>query len=188
MLEPSPFETSVYANSVVQAFTELGYAEGARATFLYRFAEGGFDQYRKQARGLAAQDCDLLVALRSEPTARALQSVRPAAPILFLAIDYHPLESGVVTNLRSPDRNTTGVYVPQNVLVARRVEILRQLLPQAKRLMVFADPLFRRPGRSGAQGRRRREFSAAAGAVRLAARTSTAPTCRTRAASRPTRS
>ena len=139
VLDPSPFEASVYANSVVQAFTERGYAEGARATFLYRISEGGFDQHREQARGLVAQNCDLLVALRSEPTVRALQSVRPAAPILFLAIDYHPLESGVVTNLRSPDRNSTGVYVPQNVLVARRVEILRQLLPQAKRLMVFAD-------------------------------------------------
>ena len=139
VLDPSPFETSVYASSVVQAFTERGYAEGARATFLYRSAEGSFEQHREQARGLVAQNCDLLVALRSEPTARALQSVRPAAPILFLAIDYHPLESGVVTNLRSPDRNTTGVYVQQNVLVARRVEILRELLPQAKRLMVFAD-------------------------------------------------
>ena len=140
VLDPSPFEDSVYANSVVQAFTERGYGEGVRATFLYRFAEGGFDQHREQARALAAQNCDLLVALRSEPTARALQSVRPAAPILFLAIDYHPLESGVVTSLRSPDRNTTGVFAPQNVLVARRVEILRQLLPQANRLMVFADP------------------------------------------------
>ena len=139
VLDPSPFEDSVYANSVVQAFTERGYGEGVRATFLYRFAEGGFDQHREQARALAAQNCDLLVALRSEPTARALQSVRPAAPILFLAIDYDPLESGVVTNLRNPDRNTTGVFVPQKVLVARRVEILRQLLPQAKRLMVFAD-------------------------------------------------
>lgn len=139
VLDPSPFDASVYANSVVQAFTERGYGEGVRATFLYRFAEGGFEQHREQARGLVAQNCDLLVALRSEPTARALQSVRPAAPILFLAIDYHPLESGVVTNLRSPDRNTTGVYVQQNVLVARRVEILRELLPQAKRLMVFAD-------------------------------------------------
>ncbi len=140
VLDPSPFETSVYASSVVQAFTERGYAEGGRATFLYRYAEGGFDLHREQARDLIAQNCDLLLALRSEPTARALQSVRPAAPILFLAIDYHPLESGVVTNLRSPDRNTTGVYVPQNVLVARRVELLREVLPQAKRLMVFADP------------------------------------------------
>jgi putative ABC transport system substrate-binding protein len=140
VFDPSSFETSVYASNVVQAFTERGYAEGARATFLYRVAEGGFEQHREQARELVAQNCDLLVALRSEPTARALQSVRPAAPILFLAIDYHPLASGVVTNLRSPDRNSTGVYVPQNVLVARRVEILRELLPQAKRLLVFADP------------------------------------------------
>lgn len=139
VLDPSPFEASVYANSVVQALTARGYAEGARATFLYRFAEGGFEPHRKQAQDLVAQNCDLLVALRSEPTVRALQSLRPAAPILFLAIDYHPLASGVVTNLRSPDRNTTGVYVPQNVLVARRVEMLREVLPQAKRLMVFAD-------------------------------------------------
>lgn len=139
VLSSSPFETSVYANSVVQAFTELGYAEGGRATFLYRFAEGGFDQYRKQAQELVAQECDLLLALRSEPPARALQFMRPAAPILFLAVDYHPLESGMVTNLRNPDRNTTGVYVPQNALVARRVQILREVLPQAKRLMVFAD-------------------------------------------------
>jgi putative tryptophan/tyrosine transport system substrate-binding protein len=139
VLSSSPFEASVYANSVVQAFTQLGYAEGARATFLYRFAEGGFDQYRKQAQELVAQECDLLLALRSEPPARALQFMRPAAPILFLAVDYHPLESGMVTNLRSPDRNTTGVYVPQNALVARRVQMLREVLPQAKRLMVFAD-------------------------------------------------
>lgn len=140
VLSSSPFETSVYANSVVQAFTQLGYAEGGRATFLYRFGEGGFDQYRKPAQELVAQECDLLLALRSEPPARALQFMRPAAPILFLAVDYHPLESGMVTNLRSPDRNTTGVYVPQNALVARRVQTLREVLPHAKRLMVFADP------------------------------------------------
>lgn len=136
---PSPFETSMYASAVVQSMTQLGYAEGARATYLYRFAEGGFESFRKQAQELVAQNCDLFLALRSEPPARALQLLRPAAPILFLAIDYHPLASGVVTNLRSPDRNTTGVYVPQNALVFRRVEIMRALLPQAKRLMVFAD-------------------------------------------------
>ena len=40
VLDPSSFETSVYANSVVQAFTERGYAEGARATLLYRSSKG----------------------------------------------------------------------------------------------------------------------------------------------------
>lgn len=140
VLGPAPFEASAYASSVVQAFTERGYAEGTRANFLYRFAEAGFDSYRMPAHELVAQNCDLLIALRSEPPARALQFQRPAAPIIFLASDYDPLASGVVTNLRSPDRNTTGVFVPQNALVARRVEIMRDLLPQAKRLIVFADP------------------------------------------------
>lgn len=139
ILGPSPLETSLYAAAVVQAFTQVGYAEGARATFLYRFAEGHFDQYRKQAQDLAGQDCDLVIAIRSEPAARALQFAKLAAPVLFLAIDYDPLASGIVSNLRAPDRRTTGVYVPQNGLVARRVEMLRELLPQAKRLMVFAD-------------------------------------------------
>jgi len=140
LLGPSPFEASTYASSVVQAFTERGYAEGTRASFTYRFAEAGFDSYRKPAQELIAQNCDLLIALRSEPPARALQFLRPAAPVIFLASDYDPLASGLVTNLRSPDRNTTGVFVPQNALVARRVEIMRELLPQAKRLIVFADP------------------------------------------------
>ena len=139
ILGPSPLETSLYAANVVRAFSELGYAEGARATFLYRYADGGFDLYRRQAQDLATRDCDLMIAIRSEYPARALQLVRPGGPILFLAVDYDPLESGLVGNLRRPDRNTTGVYVPQNVLVGRRIEMLRELLPEANRLMVFAD-------------------------------------------------
>jgi ABC-type sugar transport system substrate-binding protein len=71
VLGPSPLATSSYAAAVVQAFTQLGYAEGARATFLCRFAEGGFEQYRKQAQDLAGQDCDLVIAIRSDTAARA---------------------------------------------------------------------------------------------------------------------
>jgi putative ABC transport system substrate-binding protein len=139
ILGPTPLETSQYASSMVRSFAELGYAEGGRATFLYRYADGGFDLYRRQAQDLAARDCDLLIAVRTESSAKALQLARPGGPILFMAVDYDPLESAVVTNLRRPDRNTTGVYVPQNVLVGRRVEMLRELLPKASRLMVFAD-------------------------------------------------
>ena len=175
---PSPFETSVYASSVVQAFTELGYAEGARATFLYRFAEGGLRAVPQAGAGAGRarlRSADRRCA--REPPARALQFCEPAAPILFLAIDYDPLASGMVTNLRSPDRNTTGVFVPQNALVARRVEIMRELLPQAKRLMVFADAYSADQVGCRAQGCRRCQPSAHAGAVRDGSPTTTAPTC-----------
>jgi len=91
ILGPSPLETSLYAINVVRAFTELGYAEGARATFFYRYADGGFDLYRKQAQDLAGRDCDLLIAIRAEPPARALQYSRPGGPILFLAVFATPV-------------------------------------------------------------------------------------------------
>ena len=139
VLGPSPLETSLYAVSIVRAFDELGWAEGARATFLYRYADGNFEAFRKQAQELAARECDLLIAVRAEPPVRALQFTQPAGPILFLAVDYDPIESGVISNYRRPDRNTTGVVVPQNVLVGKRVEMIRTLLPHADRLMVFAD-------------------------------------------------
>jgi len=140
ILGPTPLETSVYANAVMQAFTQLGYAEGARASFRYRFAEGHLDLFRRQAQEVVKVECDLVIGIRVESATRALQLAKPAGPILFLAIDYDPVESGVVSSLRRPDRNTTGVYVPQNVLIARRVALIRELLPQASRLMVFADP------------------------------------------------
>jgi putative ABC transport system substrate-binding protein len=125
--------------------------------------------------------------VRAEPPARALQYSRPGGPVLFLAVDYDPLESGVVSNLRRPDRNTTGVYVPQNALVARRIEILRELQPQADRLMVFAD----RYSADQVEARAKRgggELSADAGAVLLRSPTTTAPTCRLRAARASTHS
>src|SRR5207244_3614933 len=46
---------------------------------------------------------------------------------------------GLVRSLRQPDRNTTGVYVPQNAFVAKRFEILRELLPGARSILVMAD-------------------------------------------------
>jgi len=59
--------------------------------------------------------------------------------LIFLAVSYEPLEKGLVGSLRRPDRNTTGVYLPQNEMVAKRVEIMREVLPAARRFLVFAD-------------------------------------------------
>jgi putative tryptophan/tyrosine transport system substrate-binding protein len=139
LLGPTPVNVSVYASGIMNGFAELGYRHGQRAALDYRSSNGSLELYAEQAKELVESKCDLLVAIGTEPAVRVLQGLRPNPPILFLAVDYDPVEKGVVTDLRRPDRNTTGVYVPQNALVAKRMEFMRELLPRAKRIVVFAD-------------------------------------------------
>ena len=138
LLGPSPFKLSVYASGVVKGFADLGYREGV-TKFEYRSSDGKPELYARQARELVELKCDLYVAIGTEPSVRAIQELKPAGPIVFLAVDYDPLEKHIVGDLRRPDRNTTGIYVPQNALVGKRVEIMREVLPKARRMVVFAD-------------------------------------------------
>jgi putative ABC transport system substrate-binding protein len=117
---------------------ELGYRN-----VVYLSADGFADRYPRLARELIDAKCDVIFALGNEQSARALQDVRSPAPTVFLAATYDPVEKGIVASLRTPDRNTTGIFLPQNALVAKRVEIIREVLPAARRLLVFADAFSR---------------------------------------------
>ncbi len=133
-LGPRPLAESVYAGSIVRRLAELGYGNVE-----YRSADGFANRYPKLARELISLKCEVIVAFGDEHPARALQDARSPVPLIFLAVDYDPLEKGLVGSLRRPDRNTTGVYLPQNEMVAKRVEIMREVLPAARRFLVFAD-------------------------------------------------
>lgn len=152
VLGPSKLEQSVYAPGVVRRLAELGYRD-----IEYRSTEGVPELYTKYARELASLNCNLAIAVGVESAARALQDARSPMPIVFLAVDFDPVEKGIVANLRKPDRNTTGVYVPQNELVAKRMELMRDTLPSARRMMVLTD-LFSRdqvePTRKAAEAMR----------------------------------
>jgi putative tryptophan/tyrosine transport system substrate-binding protein len=134
ILGPVPMARSVYAPGIVQRLAELGYSDVE-----YRSSNGQPELYAKQARELIALKCELIFALGAELPARALQDARAPMPIVFLAIDYDPLEKGIVASLRKPDRNTTGVYVPQGGLVTKRMEIMREVVPKARAVLVLAD-------------------------------------------------
>lgn len=152
VLGPSKVEHSVYSPGVVRRLAELGYKD-----IEYRSTDGVPELYTKYARELVALKCSLAIAIGVESAARALQDTRTPMPIVFLAVDYDPVEKGIVANLRKPDRNTTGVYVPQNELVAKRMELMRDTLPSARRMMVLTD-LFSRdqvaPTRKAAEAMR----------------------------------
>jgi len=139
ILGPSAVAKSVYAGALVRALEDLGYRDGSGMILEYRTADGIAERYPKQARELIERKCDLIYALGPEAPARALQDARSTIPIVILAIDYDPLEKGIIGNLRRPDRNTTGVYVPQGELGVKRLEILRELLPRARSFLVLSD-------------------------------------------------
>lgn len=139
VLGPTAQDRSVYAGAFVHALAELGYRDGSTMKLEYRAADGVAERYPKQARELIEAKCDIIFALGPEAPARALQDARSPVPIVFLAIDYDPLEKGIVASLSRPDRNTTGVYVPQAALVLKRMELLRELLPRARAFLVLAD-------------------------------------------------
>ena len=134
-----PYQESFFARPVVQRLADFGYREGTTMVVEHRSADGDAERFPKLARELAEAKCDLVFAIGPHHAARALQALGRDTPIVILAVDYDPLESGIVTSLTKPDRNTTGVYVPQGQLAAKRLEILREIVPQAQRFLVFSD-------------------------------------------------
>src|SRR2546428_11417382 len=123
----------------MRRLAELGYSEGAGTILEARSADDDEERLPKLAHELIALKCDVIVAMGTDQTARALQNAGSTVPLVLLAIVYDPLDRGIVTSLRKPDRPNTGVYVPQRLLVAKRLEIMREVLPKARRFLAFAD-------------------------------------------------
>ena len=139
MLVPRSMAESIYASNVVRHLSQLGYRQDAGMVLEYRSADGFADRYPKLARELIEANCDLIFAIGDVNPARVLRDVRTAVPVIFIAVDYDPLAKGIVPSLRQPAGNITGVYVPAIELAAKRIEILQEVVPGAKRFLMLAD-------------------------------------------------
>lgn len=127
-----------YDDPLLKRLAELGYAE-PRMRLEVRDAQGATDRFPRLARELVELKCDLIFAIGPEHPARALKDTRSSVPVVFLAVDYDPLAKGIVSNLRQPGGTMTGIYVPAGPLVVKRLELAREILPGAKRFLVFSD-------------------------------------------------
>lgn len=118
---------------------ELGFVEGKNLILEYRSAEGDAVRFPALARELIQAKCDLIFAVGTEHAARALLDAKTSIPVVILAVDYDPVKEGIVSNLRRPGANVTGVYISQPTLAAKRLELLFEIVPKAKRFLVLAD-------------------------------------------------
>src|SRR5712692_3033996 len=132
--------SSSYLPAVLKRLGELGYVEGTTMVVEYRSAQGVAGRLPALARELIQAKCDLIFALGSEQVVRAMLEANAGIPIVILAVDYDPVKVGIVSNLARPGGNVPGMFISQPMLAAKRLQLMPEMVPKAKRFLVLADP------------------------------------------------
>jgi putative ABC transport system substrate-binding protein len=133
---PGPFAPLVAA--LGQGLREIGYVEGQNLAMEYRWAEGLYDRLPAFAADLVGRKVDVIVA-DADPAAYAAKNATSTIPIVFI-FGGDPVGQGLVASLAQPGGNLTGVSFLTAELIAKRFELLSELVPQAKVIAVLFGP------------------------------------------------
>ena len=149
---PGPYAPNVAAFR--QGLSETGYVEGENVAIDYRWAEGRYERLPALAADLVGRKVDVIAALGGTPSALVAKTATSVIPIVFSVGD--PVERGLVASLARPGGNLTGV-ASLDELASKRLELLSELIPQAKVIALLVNPT------NGINGRTIRDVQEAAG-------------------------
>ncbi len=121
-----------------QGLSETGYVEGQNLLIEYRWAEGSYDRLPALAADLVGRKVDVIVA-HSPPSALAAKGATSTIPIVFL-VGVDPIAAGLVASLARPGSNLTGVSILFTELVPKLLELLSELVPQARVVALLVNP------------------------------------------------
>ena len=142
----------VFSRESGRTFTEplraymqaLGYVEGRNIAFDVRYADGKADRLPTLAAELVAQR-PAVIATFGDATGLAVKAATSIIPIVSMSEDL--VRAKLVTNMRQPGGNITGVSIMGTELDAKRLEILAELLPARSTVLLLADPTTHRESR-----------------------------------------
>ena len=127
---------SQWTAAFVQRLRELGWVEGRTVTIEYRWAEGHSERFTEIAAEFVRLKVDVIVTVGSAVVAAT--QVTSVIPIVF-AVAIDPLGTGLVASLARPGGNVTGLSMQATDLVGKRLELLRETLPDLRRLAIMGN-------------------------------------------------
>ena len=144
-----------------QGLKETGYIEGESVAIVYRWAENQPDRLPELAADLVRRQVTVISTGGGIPSILAAKAATTTIPIVF-AVGQDPVERGLVASIPRPGGNLTGINFLNTELTAKRLELLRELIPGAARVAVLVNPS--NPGNAESV---LKDVSAAAGAMGL---------------------
>jgi putative ABC transport system substrate-binding protein len=133
----SPGPNALWLPAFHQGLSETGYIEGQNVTIEYRWAEGHYDRLPALTADLISRNVDLIAAF-GIPSAMAAKNATSTIPIVFL-VGSDPVSDGLVASLARPGGNLTGVSFLNIELMPKRLDLLSELVPDAKVIALLVN-------------------------------------------------
>jgi putative ABC transport system substrate-binding protein len=141
-LPPGQWRSAPQMRSFLEGLQQLGYVEGRNLAVEYRSAESKMERFPELATELVALNVDVLWVPTCGAELTAAMRATTTIPIVVAACSDDMVGAGIVQSLAHPGGNVTGIQKLTPELAAKRLELLKEVVPNASRVAVLWDPAY----------------------------------------------
>jgi putative tryptophan/tyrosine transport system substrate-binding protein len=132
----SPGPHAPFVAAFNEGLKEVGFIEGQNLAIEYSWAEGNFDRLPALAADLIHNKVDVIAAMSGDVSIRAAIRASSTIPVVFIT-GSDPVQTGLVASLARPGGNVTGFSMIATELMAKRFELLSELVPQIRTIALL---------------------------------------------------